>query len=297
MSHAMSIWCRWILLSGLLLAATFVVALSASSPIASAALVSNEGATPSPSNAPSIEQRLQIEQLQQETSWEGRLPAYLPAGSALVALAAVGWGAFVYLRDQRRSLQLKAQMEIANSLNRLIEHNKGEAIRSAQIVSSLTALNALANQSARKDKLLREVTSIITTAIMEDIDFSDVNQVRFELLCLKNWAPYEEHLRENPDERGYILWRYLSAVHEMRGRHGDYVSKVNWNADVMKFIHPTGLIIPENDFLLFQRLAQGVRTHWHLLDEESRRATLKKDLQVATANPQLTLQLLGESQL
>jgi hypothetical protein len=293
MGHAMSTWYRWILLGGGLLAATIAVASAMSSPAVPITLASKESTEISPSPTPSVEQQLQIEQLRQETSWEGRLQGYLPAGSALAALAAAGWGVFVYLRDQRRDLQLRTQMEIGNNLNRLIEHDKGEAIKSGRIISALTTLNSLANQSANKDKLLRDVTSIMTAAIMEDIDFSNVGQVRFEVLCLRNWAPYEAHLRDNPDERGYILYRYLSALHELRGRQENYVPKVNWNKESMKYVHPLKLIMePEDDFLLFQRLADGIRTHWLLIDDESRRATLAKDFQAATGNPELTLQLL-----
>lgn len=184
-------------------------------------------------------------------------------------------------------------MEITNSLNCLIEHDKDEAIKSGRIVSALTTLNALADQSANKDRLLRDVTSIMTAAIMEDIDFSNVGQVRFEMLCLRNWAPYEAHLRDNPDERGYILYRYLSALLELRGRHENYVPKVNWDKESMKYTHPMKLIMePESDFLLFQRLTQGIRTHWLLIDDESRRAAIAKDFQAATGNLELTLQVL-----
>ena len=184
-------------------------------------------------------------------------------------------------------------MEITNSLNHLIEHDKDEGIRSARIISALTTLNALAGQSANKDQLLRDVTSILTAATAEDIDFSDVGQVRFDVLCLRNWAPYEAHLRDNPVERGYILYRYLSALHELRGRQEAYISKVNWDREAFKYTHPMKLIMePENDFLLFQRLAEGIRAHWLLIDDESRRRALVKDFQAATGNPQLTLQLL-----
>jgi hypothetical protein len=297
MSFVVSILHRLIFLCGGLIVATIVVTSSVSASTISIALVSNEGTESSPPPTPSIEQQLQIDQLQQETSWEGRLQGYLPAGSALVALAAAGWGVFVYLRDQRRGFYLRTQMEIANNLNRLIEHKKDEAIKSAQIISALTALNALASQSPDEAKLLREVTSIITAAVMDDINFNDVNQVRFEALCLANWAPYETHLRDNPDQRGYILYRYLSALLELQHNHSAYISRVNWDAKAMKFSHPMDIIMePENDFRLFQRLVQGVLTHWQLIDEDSRRADLAKEFQAATGNHQITLQLLGGSQ-
>lgn len=184
-------------------------------------------------------------------------------------------------------------MEITNSLNHLIEYDKDEGIRSARIISALTTLNALAGQSANKDQLLRDVTSILTAATAEDIDFSKVGQVRFDVLCLRNWAPYEVNLRDNPVERGYILYRYLSALHELRGRHESYISKVNWDREASKYTHPMKLILePENDFLLSQRLAEGIRAHWLLIDDESRRGALVQDFQAATGNPQLTFQLL-----
>jgi hypothetical protein len=293
MSFVRSILYRWILLGGWLLAATIVVASSVSAPTLPITLVSNEGAKASSPPTPNIEQQLQIEQLRQETSWEGRLQGYLPAGSALVALTAVGWGVFVYLRDQRRNFQLRTQVEIANSLNLLIEHDKGGVIKSAQIVSALTTLNVLADQSANKDQLLKEVTSIITATVMEDINFNVVSQVRFEALCLEHWAPYETHLRGNPDQRGYILYRYLSALRTLHGNHSEYISRVNWDARDLKFIHPMNIVMEsEDDFRMFQRLVQGIRSHWQLIDEDSRRTDLAQEFLAATGNPQLTLQLL-----
>jgi hypothetical protein len=289
---------RWILVGGGLLVVTIGVTLSVSARVHamplvhSTSLISNEGATPSSTPAPSIEQQLQIEQLRQETSWEGRLRGYLPAGSALVALAAAGWGVFVYLRDQRRDLELRTRLEITNNLNRLIEYGKSDAANSAQVLSALTTIDALSGQSTDKD-LPRKVTDIISIAITEDIDFNDVRQVRFEALCLGNWPPYEAHLKANPEERSYVLYRYLSALRELRNRHATYVSKVNWDSDAKKFTHPTDLMMePENDFRLFQRLVQGIRSHWQLIDEVSQQAVLAQDFQAATGNPKLTTQLL-----
>jgi hypothetical protein len=287
--------CRRILLGGLLIT-VIVVASSASAPGPRIMPVSNEDAESSSAPTPPIEQQLQIKQLQQETSWEGRLQGFLPAGSALAALVGAGWGVFVYLRDQRRNLQLRTQMEIASNLNRLIEHDKGEAIKSAQIVSALTALNALADQSANKGRLLQEVTSIITAAVRDDIDFNDVSQVRFEMLCLENWVSYEAHLRINPDEHGYILYRYLSALHQLHGEYSTYISKVNWNARTMKFTHPAGTLLPEHDFQLFQRLIQGIRSHLQLIDDQSRRTELMQEFKAVTGNQELTQQLLGGPQ-
>ena len=290
---------RWAFLGGGLFMMTIGVTSSVSAqvqampPVHLISLVSNEGTNSSPTPTPNVEQQLQIDQLREETSWEGRLQGYLPAGSALVALAAAGWGVLVYLRDQRRDLQLRTQLEITNNLNRLTEYGKSDVVNSAQVLSALTALNALVDQSADKD-LPRKVTDVIAIAITEDIDFNDVRQVRFEALCLGNWAPYETRLKGNPGERSYVLYRYLSALHGLRSRHSEYVSKVSWDADKKKFIHPADLMMePENDFQLFQRLAQGIRSHWQLLEEVGQQAALEQDFQAATGNLELTTQLLG----
>jgi hypothetical protein len=296
-SFVLSTWYRRALLAAGLLAATTVIASSAATPTLAIALASNESAISSAPPTPTIEQQLQIEQLRQETSWVGRLQGYLPAGSALAALTAVGWGVIVYLRDQRRNFQLRTQTEITNSLNRLVGHDDHKAVSSAEIISALTTLNALADQSANKQRLLNDVTNIITTAILDDIDFNDVSGVRFEDLCMRNWAPYETRLRENPGERGYILYRYLSALLKLHNTHSEYISKVSWDASNMKFIHPASkLMEPENDFRLFQRLVQGIHTHSQLIEDDSRRIALAQDFQAATGNAQLTQQLLGVPQ-
>ena len=139
--------------------------------------------------------------------------------------------------------------------------------------------------------MLRRMTDIIAIAVMEDIDFNDVRQVRFETLCLENWTPYEARLKDNPEERSYVLYRYLSALHGLRSSHSDYISRVNWDAEAKKFIHPMGLMMePEDDFRLFQRLAQGRRSH---LGGESTRNEISKlhltlDIfKAATGNPEL----------
>jgi hypothetical protein len=289
------IWLRWILLSGTLL--TMMIALGTSAPMSmpTKVLVSKERAVVTPSPTPDIEQQLQIEQLRQETSWAGRLQGYLPAGSALAALAAAGWGIFVYLRDQRRNLQLRTQVEIASNLSRLIDRDQGEAVKSAQVVSALAALTALADQSADKDKLLSDVTNIIVTAVMNDINFGDVNQVNFEGLCLKNWNAYETHLADKPEDRVFVAYRYIRALYDLRAKHSDYISRVEWDSKNMKYFHPDNVILkPEEDFLLFTRLAQGVRTHWQRLDAV-RRVGLASEFEAVTGNTRLTAQLLGGS--
>jgi hypothetical protein len=210
-----------------------------------------------------------------------------------VALIAAGWGIYVYLRDQRQALRLRTQSEITNNLNHLTGYGKEDAINSAQIVATLKSLKTLIDQSASKNILLDEVTTIITTAVTEDIDFNDVRQVRFEALCMGNWEPYEAHLRSEQAEHKYVLYRYFSALRRLRSEHSEYVTKVGWNATAMKFVHPQRMVMePENDFRLFQRLVQGIRSHSLLIDEDSQRVELTRDFQAATGNPQLAAQLL-----
>lgn len=289
------IWLRWILLSGTLLVMVIALRTSAPAPLPTA-LVSKESAVATPSPTPDVEQQLQIEQLRQETSWVGRLQGYLPAGSALAALAAAGWGIFVYLRDQRRNLRLRTQVEIASNLSRLIDRDQGEAVKSAQVVSALAALTALADQSVDKDKLLQDVTNIIVAAVKNDINFGDVNQVSFEGLCLKNWTAYEAYLANKPKERIYVAYRYNSALYDLRNKHDEYISRVTWNSKTMQYFHPDNVILkPEEDFLHFTRLVQGVRTHWQHLTAEDDRASVSKQFEAVTGNPQLTAQLLGDS--
>jgi hypothetical protein len=284
---------RWILLGGGLLVATMGLASSASAAILPATLLSNRTTTVSPSPTPDIEQQLQIEQLRQETNWTGQLKGFLPAGSVIVALIAAGWGVFVYLRDQRQALRLRTQLEITSNLNRLTDYGKEDAISSAQIVAALKSLNTLIDQSANRNQLLDDVTNIITTAVTDDIDFNDVRQVRFEALCLGNWEPYEAHLRSKRDKHKYVLYRYLIALRSLRTEHSAYVTMVSWDADTKKFTHPKKLIMePENDFRLFQRLVEGIRSHSRLIDDDSQRAELARDFLAATANRQLTAQLL-----
>ncbi len=174
---------------------------------------------PSPAPAPDLEQRLQIRQLEQETGWQGEVRGYLPGGSALVALAAVVWGAVVYLRDQRRDRTLRTEQEIATNLNQVIAYSKGELTVSAQAISSLANLNALADQASDRNRLIDRVTDVVVTAITEDIDFNDVRQVRFDVLCLTYYQPYEDYIKQRSDKNEYIIYRYLSALRALRTRH------------------------------------------------------------------------------
>ena len=160
MTTALPILSRRILLGGGLLVTTMGLASPASAAILPAALISNRTTIISPSPTPNIEQQLQIEQLRQETSWEGQLKGFLPAGSAIVTLIAAGWGIYVYLRDQRQALRLRTQSEITNNLNHLTGYGKEDAINSAQIVATLKSLKTLIDQSESRNILLDEVTTI-----------------------------------------------------------------------------------------------------------------------------------------
>ena len=148
-----------------------------------------------PSPTPGLEQQLQIKQLQQETSWQGQFRGYLPAGSALVAFIGALWGAIVYFRDQKRDRALRTEQTITENLNQIISYSKGETTISAQAVCSLDNLNALADQAANKDALTKRVTNVIVAAVTEDIDFHNVRQVGFDILCVDKWPPYAAYIR------------------------------------------------------------------------------------------------------
>ena len=182
----------------------------------------NRPAKPVPSPTPDLEQQLQIKQLEQETGWQGQLRGYLPAGSVLVAFGVAVWGAIVYFRDQRRDRALRVEQAITENLNQILSYSKGETTTSAQAVCSLDNLNALADQAADKDVLMRRVTNIIVTAVTEDIDFSNVRQIRFDVLCLDNWPPYAAYIRSHPDKGKYVTYRYLRVLYELRDRQREY---------------------------------------------------------------------------
>jgi hypothetical protein len=64
----------------------------------------------------------------------------------------------------------------------------------------------------------------------------------------------------------------------------------------MQYVHPDNVILkPEEDFLHFTRLVQGVRTHWQRLTAEADRADVSRQFEAVTGNPQLTAQVLGDS--
>jgi hypothetical protein len=249
--------------------------------------------TPSPSPTPDLEQRLQIEQLNQETGWQGEIRGYLPGGSALVALAAAAWGAIIYFRDQRRDRKLRTEQEIASNLNQIIAYSKGEITGSAQVISSLANLNALADQANDRERLINRITDVVVTAIKEDINFNDARQVRFDVQCLTHYQPYQDYVKAHCDENEYIIYRYLSALRALRDRQYSYVSKVTYDASANEFTHPERMILkPEEDFQLLQRLLQGTRRHWLLLSDVIQREKIIERFTQVSGNISLAQQLL-----
>ena len=290
-----SLLIRWI---SVILGSGFLVGVIAlSSPALASAIPrlphANQPATSVPS-PPSEEQRLQIKQLEQETGWQGQLRGYLPAGSALVAFGAALWGAIIYFRDQRRDRALRTEQAITENLNQIISYSKGETTTSAQAVCSLDNLNALADQSTNKDMLRKRVTNVIVAAVMEDIDFNNVRQVGFDVLCIDKWPPYVGYIESHPDEGKYVVYRYLSALYGLRDRQREYMATVNYDIAARKFVHPNGTVMrPEDDFRLFQRAIQGVRQHWQMLDDITQRSELINTFADAT-NRNLAGQLFGK---
>jgi hypothetical protein len=251
---------------------------------------------PSPSPTPDLEQRLQIGQLEQDTGWQGEVRGYLPGGSALVALAAAAWGALVYFRDQRRDRELRAEQEIAANLNQIIAYGKGDPIGSAQLISSLTNLNALVGRIGDKNKVIDRVTRVVATLITEDIDFNDPKQVRLDVQCLTYYHPYEEYIQRHRDKNEYVIYRYLSALRTLRDRHFDYISKVTYDVSASEFTHPAGIILtPEEDFQLLQRLLQGIQSHCGLISNAERQKEIAERFVQVSGNSILATQLLKQT--
>ena len=249
-----------------------------------------------PSPTPDPEQQLQIMQLEQETSWQGQLRGYLPAGSALVALSAIFWSAVIYFRDQRKDRELRIEQTITENLGQIIGYSKGETTVSAQAVGALDNLNALASKLGDKEALTQRVTNVIVVAVMEDIDFANVRQVRFDGLCLDNWPPYSRYIESHPAQNQYLIYRYLSALYELHDRQREYMDNVVYDDTVRKFVHPEEIVMkPEDDYRLFQRLIQGVQQHWPMVDDPTQRTDLIDTFVEATGSRNLAEQLFGRA--
>jgi hypothetical protein len=173
---------------------------------------------PSSTNTPTELQQLQIRQLRQQTDQWATVRAWLPAGTALVALLGAAIGVLTYFADARKERRLRLEGKIEENVGVLIDYPADDTSGIGKLNNALRNLQALrrvTGRSARFD-IDRRVSHAIAEIVSYDLNLSDMRQARFDALALDNWAAYRRLLRENDELRDDIFYRYVTALRTAR---------------------------------------------------------------------------------
>jgi hypothetical protein len=244
-------------------------------------------------------QDLQIEQLEEQTSWEGRIRAYVPWLSVVAAAAGAAFAVWRYFQDVAREsihraedLAFRIEQEIAGSLTHVVEYAKADNRLNARVTSALGTLSSLVKLTDDPTSHADQITRAIISAVKDDIDFDDAKQVGFDAICLDGWPAYVEHLRAHPKEQQYILSRYRQAMAKLRKTNPTF-GKLRYESGA--FLVPDSRdYIEEPLYRHFRDLVDGFDLHRQVITSRDAQAQAVADFGAALRNPVLVRQLFGQ---
>jgi hypothetical protein len=201
---------------------------------------------------------LELRKLEQETSTAAIARSWVPAASGAAALIAVGFGAFQYFRDRHRDREVRIQDQFATGLGQVANFVLEDRRTSAGLLAALKSLRQVVALPDAPSRSTDRVSEVIGKESLNDIDFCDPEQVRFDPTCLDEWPDYTRWLRDHPNEQSFILYRYQEAGRELARRYPDFFSRIRLSRNG-EIVVPAQL--PDKDFLHFQQLLRGYRLH------------------------------------
>jgi hypothetical protein len=240
-----------------------------------------------------LEQRklqLEIHKLEEDTGAAARWRAWLPAGSAVIALIAAGFGAFQYFRDQRTARAIRVQEQYSKNLAELVQYAEPDSSTSVRAVAALVNLRQVVPLAEDSDRHRDQVTDIIATMVT-DLDFDNADQVRFDGICLDRWPEYGRWLDSHVPERSYILYKYQRALTKLAEKHPAYFRDLRMDTDG-QFVVPA--FIPEQDYTHFQRLVGGYQLQLARLQPGTVRADAVNGFATSLDNQRLARDLFRD---
>jgi hypothetical protein len=251
-------------------------------------------ASPSPgTSTSSTEQeqklKLEIQQLEEATSTAARIRSWLPIGSIIVALGAGIFGAYQYFHDRHRDNDIRVQEQFSTHLATVAGFIEENIPSSARLLTALTGLEGVVPLMRDPGSHRKQVTDVIHTAALQDVDFENPLQARFEPLCFDKWPDYRNWLSENPPQHRFLLYRYLQAVRVLCERYPDYFRNMTLLEDGTLSVSK---VIEERDFIYFQQLARGYAKHIWLQRTQDRPQSIT-EFGDAIKNPSVARQLFN----
>jgi len=246
--------------------------------------------------------QLEVAKLQQDTSTEGRLRPFVPAVSLLVAFIGGALGLWRYLGEQRRERWHRTQADIAANVGRIVEYPEptkgfnGSAVAALRNLTHLLAESPpskgslLRRHRARDDQLDRdrrreELSRVLATVVINDLDFTNPNHARFPTICLSDFAGYADFVSRQRQLCLQTLHRYELALEHVSQHDASYFSRVKRIGDL--YLPP-----PSNprdgSFQLFIRVVHGYERYLALVDDEADRLDAIERFDEALKNPDLT---------
>jgi hypothetical protein len=159
--------------------------------------------------------RLDIQRLQRESGWQADIQHWLPAASALVAFAAVMYGAWRYFDERGRELEVSTVEGVAHNLERLADRRPDGSNLNARAIVALRNLNALAPVPSRwpVSDHRAAITEALAGLVRYDLKtFRTADDARFPVLCVQHWPELERLVSVDAELCFLMLERYVGAL-------------------------------------------------------------------------------------
>jgi len=252
---------------------------------------------------------LEIKQLKKKTGWFDRFAVRAGAISAIVAL-------FVFLfsviqfscqqqaqnEAQKREQDIKIQQQINSDTSELLQlpkDNKATSARAAFLLNNLKSFIALKynqnqNDNAEASAEIRKKTANFAKSVMNDFNFDESRDVYYYFALLNEWDDFKPYLKENPNVNQYILGKFMDSLLKLYSIDSSLVRGMTYEPARELFRYPSDIPkLSASQMEHHRLLLTNFRYTYQLLENEEIKEMGTSYFQIATCNPALTEQMLG----
>lgn len=227
-----------------------------------------------------------------QTSQPTTVQTLAPYASAAVALIAFVGATIRYLQDRRRDRDLRVEEGVAESIDKVIAFPRNPDAGIGSLVAALRNLRSLIVKSTTASDLWREVGEILTPLAREDLDFSDVRHVRFDILCLEYLEGYRSYQAQNSMENLFVLSKYIEELDNLE-RRIQIAKSIKFDASG-RMVIPLATKRSDLDFLV--RLSTGYGTRFRLLGPDNAPDAAKRFFKATGKNQSLSAKFLDREE-
>jgi hypothetical protein len=222
------------------------------------------------------------------TSYSSIIQSWLPAAAAIGVIFTL----LTYLLTNKKERNLRLEDRTAENIGVLIDFGGNQSITIGKAYNAFLNLHALGKTAGKSYymSLSKRVADAIAQIVSFDLDLDDGRHVRFDALALDLWDGYRSYLSDRPTIHEGVLYRYESALRNLRISDPQRFSTVQRDSRG-KYIFSQP--IPDSKLQHFDTLVMNYQRHVELIKNPSRQHKYIQKCQEALQNAGLTEQLFS----